>query len=72
MADDDTAFTEPFDSGVFNEAAAAKFPEWQRLLADAEASDATNLAALADMDDNQLTYLGDLSYNPYTPKSKEE
>ena len=27
-------FVDPYDSGVFNEAAAAKHPEWERLLAD--------------------------------------
>lgn len=76
MTDASTEFQEPFESSydpsTFNQEAAGKLGEWERLLSDAGAAEQANLAALADMDDDQLTYLGELSYTPYQPKPKEE
>jgi len=68
MADLETFDVDPFD---FDDEAAGKVTEWERLLADADSSYLTDLAGMDGMDDDQLTYLGSLTYTPYEPKPKE-
>lgn len=57
----------PVEDFDFDEEAAGNLPEWERLLADADATHQANFARLAELDDDQLTALAAMDYSEYKP-----
>ena len=68
----DAAFVDPFDRGVFNEDAAAKYPEWERMVADSEKAVNDSIAALDGLGDDELNYIASFGYEPFMRTTETE